>query len=184
MHAFDYLSIFVSIIIALGVSHLLLSFARLIYLRDKVTVFIPSLIWAFSLLLLQIQIWWVSFYRRDIEHWSFFGFVLYLSIPAIISMLSHLAFPELKPNADLQKDYYHNKPFFFGLLASVIVISLLEDLIRSGSLKPDANTLYRAAFLVIAICGMVFIKKWIQYLLAVLFLTGLLCYINTVFSQL
>lgn len=184
MHAFDYLSIFVSIIIALGVSHLLLSFARLIYLRDKVDVFVPGLIWAFALLLLQIQIWWVSFYRRDIEHWSFFGFVLYLLIPSIVSMLSHLVFPELKAGANLEKDYYHNKPFFFGLLASVVIISLLEDLTRSGSLHTDANMFYRVAFLVIAICGIVFSKKWMQYLLSILFLAGLLCYIKTVFSML
>ena len=90
----------------------------------------------------------------------------------------------LKPGADLQKDYYHNKPFFFGLLASVTIISLLEDLTRSGSLKPDANTFYRVAFLVIAIGGIVFSKKWIQYMLAFMFLTGLLCYIRTVFSML
>jgi len=184
MHAFDYLSIFVSIIIALGVSHLLLSFARLIYLRDKVTIFIPSLIWAFALLVLQIQIWWVSFYRRDIEHWSFFGFALYLLIPSIVSMLSYLVFPELKAGANLERDYYHNKPFFFSLLGSVVVISLLEDLTRNGSVHIDANTYYRVVFFVIAICGIVFSRRWIQYVLAILFLSGLLCYIRTVFSML
>jgi hypothetical protein len=133
---------------------------------------------------LQIQIWWASFYRRDIEHWSFFGFALYLSIPSIVSMLSYLLFPELKPGADLQKDYYHNKPFFFGLLASAVVISLLEDLSRSGTLNHDANTFYRVAFLVIAISGIVFSRKWMQYLLACAFFTGLLLYIKTVFSML
>jgi len=182
MHAFDYLSVFVSIIVALGVSHLLQSLARLIYLRDKITVFIPSLIWAFALLILQIQIWWASFYRRDIDHWSFFGFAFYLSIPVIISMLSFLLFPELKPGTDLQKDFYHNKPFFFGLLASSVAISLLEDLTRSGSLNRDANTYYRVVFLVVAIGGTIVNKTWMQYLLAAVFLTALLCYIRTVFS--
>ena len=109
MHVFDHLSIFVSIVIALGVTHLLSSLARLIHLRRHIKVYGPALVMAFSLLLLQIQIWWVSFYRRDILDWSFFGFALYLTIPATVSMLSYLAIPEPSEGGDMALDYNYNR---------------------------------------------------------------------------
>lgn len=76
MRPFDYLSILVSIIVALGVTALLSNTARYIRLRDRITGYAPGIVWVSALFLLQVQIWWVSFHRREIETWTFFGFLL------------------------------------------------------------------------------------------------------------
>jgi hypothetical protein len=184
MHPFDYLSIFVSIIIALGVTHLLSSFARLIHLRDQVTKCAPALIWAMALLLLQVQIWWVSFHRRDIEDWNFFGFTLYLLIPSIVSMLSYLVLPELHPQANIEREYYHNRKWFFALLGGAILISLIEDFARSRAVQIDANLTFRVEFLALAIAGYFFAAKRVQLVIALAFLCSLVAYIAFVFARL
>jgi hypothetical protein len=184
MHPFDYLSIFVSIIIALGVTHLLSSFARLIHLRNNVGRCAPALIWAISLLVLQVQIWWVSFHRRDIEDWTFFGFSLYLLIPSIVSMLSYLVLPELHPQANIEREYYHNRKWFFGLLGTVILISLIEDFARSRAMHIDANFIFRAEFLALAIAGYFIEAKRGQLIIALAFLFSLVTYIAVVFLRL
>ena len=184
MHAFDYLSIFVSIIIAFGVTHLLSQFARLIHLRNRVRWSAPALIWAISLLILQVQIWWVSFYRREIEHWTFFGFALYLLIPAVVSTLSYIVLPELHSDVDLDKEFYHNRRWFFALLGGVVVVSLAEDLVRTHMVAVDANTIFRAVFLIVAALGMVLNGRKAQLIVAIGFLSLLVGYIATVFPHL
>lgn len=81
MRPFDYLSILVSIIVALGITALLSNAARYVRVRDEIVGYAPVAVWALTLFLLLVQIWWVSFYRRDIASFTFFGFVLYLAIP-------------------------------------------------------------------------------------------------------
>jgi hypothetical protein len=184
MHPFDYLSIFVSIIIALGVTHLLSSLARYIHLRGQVRPFAPALVWAASLLLLQVQIWWVSFYRRDIPEWTFFGFILYLLIPSIVSMLSYLALPELHAGADMEREYNRNRRWFFGLLAAVIVISLAEDFSRSETVRIDANSAFRIGFIALAAAGWAIESARGQLAIAIVFLISLVTYISVVFSRL
>jgi len=129
MKQFDHLSIFVSMIIALGVRHLILSVVNMINLRGKIRIYYPTMVWMIFLLLLQLQIWWVFYYRHDNSDWSYFAFLLYLYIPITVSMLSHLLLPEVKAETDLEAIYYRNRKWFFGLLGSVAFISLLEDFI-------------------------------------------------------
>jgi hypothetical protein len=184
MHPFDYLSIFVSIIIAMGVTHLLSSFARLIHFRDQIGRCVPALIWAVSLLLLQVEIWWVSFHRRDIEQWTFFGFALYLLIPSIVSMLSFLVLPELHSQANMEKGFYHNRKWFFGLLGIVVLVSLTEDFVRMRTLQMDTNFAFRLEFVALAVAGYLIEAKRGQLAISIAFFCSLVAYIALVFLHL
>ena len=57
MSQYDFLSALVSIVIALGLSHLLTGVTRLISHRGRYRPHCPSLDWAATLFLLQVQIW-------------------------------------------------------------------------------------------------------------------------------
>jgi hypothetical protein len=183
-HPFDYLSILVSIIVALGVTELLSNFARYIRLRHEVSIYPPSIVWGISLFVLQVQIWWVSFYRRDIETWTFFGFALYLAIPVLIALLSHLVLNEIESGRDMEAEFKKSRTWFFGLFALAILISLIEDSIRSKSIRLDANLAFRCEFLLIAVLGSAMQRKSHQLVLSLAFLASLLAYITIVFGKL
>lgn len=184
MRPFDYLSILVSIIVALGVTALLSNSARYIRFRDEITPYAPSVVWVIALFLLQVQIWWVSFYRRDIESWTFFGFLLYLMIPVLVALLSHLVLNDLEPGTNTEVEFLKTRPWFFGLLQAAVALSLLEDWIRSGSVHLDANFWFRCLFLLIAAVGLLVKSKRAQLGVATAFLTSLVGYISIVFSRL
>ena len=184
MPEFNHLSIFISIIIALGVSHLVSSGARLIHLRGRVRIHYPTVIWMVTLLLLQVQIWWVAFYRRDVKEWTFFGFLLYLLIPIVVSMLGYLLVPQLDANTDLENEYYHNRKWHFGLLAGVVAVSLLEDAVRSGMARLDLNFSMRVAFLVLCGVGVTTRAKRAQLPVALAFLGLFVFYMVLVFAKL
>ena len=105
MSQFDFLSVLVSIIIALGLSHILASAAQLIRRRRRVQMHYTTLIWMAVLFLLLVQIWWVAFHLREIMHWSFFGFLLYLLIPTLVSVLGYLLVSEIE--LELEPEFNH-----------------------------------------------------------------------------
>ena len=153
MHSFDYLSIFVSIIIALGVSHLLSSAAGLILLRDRVRLHGPTLVWMEVLFLVQVLIWWGSFNRRDVDDWTFFGFLFYLLMPIIASMLGFILLPSPQPDTDLEREYCRNRRWFFGLFVAIQAVSLIEDSFRSR-VGFDLNLGLRVAILAMLGAGL------------------------------
>ena len=184
MKQFDHLSIFVSMIIALGVRHLILSVASMINLRGKFKIYYPTLVWMVFLLLVQLQIWWVFFYRENISDWRFFAFLFYLIIPITISMLSHLLLPELKPGMDLEEKYNHNRKWFFGLLGAVVFVSLLDDFFTSGFREFDLNFWYRIVFIALSVVGICSGSKRFQLPLSLAFLFSFVIYVALLFFRL
>ena len=183
MKQFDHLSIFVSMIIALGVRHLILSVVNMINFRGKVRIYYPTMVWMIFLLLLQLQIWWVFYYRHDNSDWSYFAFLLYLYIPITVSMLSHLLLPEVKADTNLEGIYNRNRKWFFGLLGSVAFISLLEDFI-SFTQRFDLNFWFRVLFIVLCGTGLWNGSKRLQLPFALVVLVLFIVFIALIFLRL
>ncbi len=153
MSKFEYLSVLVSIVIGLGISSLLSGAARLIQLRRRARMYLPTLVWMGVLFLANVQIWWVAFDRREVEEWNFFMFLLYLLIPMGAVVLSYLVLPDLgdEDEVDLKASYFENRGWFFGIFAALPVISLVEETVRDGAFPRDADALFRVVFAAMAL---------------------------------
>jgi hypothetical protein len=156
MSQFEYLSVLVSIIIGLALTQLLSGLARLIQLRRRIAMHATTLCWIAILFLVDIQVWWVAFERRDSHEWMFFAFLLYLLIPICVFLLSYLVLPDLgdEDNADLRANFEDNQPWFFGLLAALPAVSLLEQGLREGGLALDVDLGVRVVLVVLALVAM------------------------------
>ena len=132
MTPFEYLSVLVSIIVGLALTQLLSGVARLIQLRRRVPMHATTLIWMALLFLMDVQVWWVAFERRFTPQWTYFTFLLYLLIPITVFLLSYLVLPEMgdEDTPDLRANFENNRGWFFGLLAAIPVISLVEQALR------------------------------------------------------
>jgi hypothetical protein len=148
VNKFEYLSVLVSIIIGLAVSNLLSGAARLIQLRARVRLHATTLCWMAILFLINIQVWWAAFDRRYNDNWTFFAFLLFLMIPIILSINSYLVLPDLgdEDSVDPAANFHDNRAWFFGLLAAVPVVSLVDQVWRSGHLPMDLDALFRVVF--------------------------------------
>ena len=96
MTEFEYLSVLVSIIIGLGLTHVLTGAARLIQRRDVVRWYAPTLIWLALTFLILVQIWWAAYDSRNDTHWQFFDFLSFLLIPVLSYMLAYLLVPDFE----------------------------------------------------------------------------------------
>lgn len=145
MSPFEYLSVLVSVIVGLGLSHLLTSSARLIQRRRQIALYPPTLLWMGTLFLLQIQIWWVAYQNRS-DPWTFFSFLGFLLIPILGYLLCYLVVPDLDTEAvELRRTYHENRGWFFGLVIVMVVVSFVRDVV-GGGISFDANTAFRVVF--------------------------------------
>jgi hypothetical protein len=188
MKEFEFLSVFVSMIIALGISNILSSAMRLIRRRGRVRMHVTTLVWMAVLFLLQVLAWWVAFQRREWTNWTFFRFLLYLLMPILVSVPGYLLVPEIElemePTYDLEREFNHNRKWFFALLAAMGAVSFVEFVLSSRGSKLGLSNVFPLVVIALCIGGFAIRAKWVQLLIAVAFLVTLLCYIGLVFSQL
>ena len=72
----EYIFIAVSIILGLAITRLLRTAAAIVRARDRVTFHWSSGLWAFSVMLYILQLWWIGWGLRVIEDWTFLDFIL------------------------------------------------------------------------------------------------------------
>lgn len=186
MNPFEYLSVLVSIIIGLAMSHLLAGTARLIQARRRVRWYLPTLVWLVLLFLAQVQIWWAAFEARGEADWNFFGFLSFLLIPACSYLLCYLLVPDFEPgdDVDLARSFHDNQRWFFGLFAAIVVISMSRDLVEDGRETLDSDFAFRAVFLVQSLVA-AFVRSRAYHLANALVSLAIFCgYIGLLFVRL
>jgi hypothetical protein len=183
---FEYLSVLVSIIVGLGLSHLLATAARLIQHRTEVRLFGPTLIWMALLFVLQVQIWWAAFEWQASGTWNFFSFLLFLGLPIGAYLLSVLLVPDLEDpeEVDLRTSYFANRRWFYGLLLLLPIISLLHEHLHGGHVQWDVDAASRLGFVAVALVGL-FVKRVVgHWILTISFALGFAAYVALLFSRL
>lgn len=156
MDAFEYLSVVVSIVLGLGIAQLLTGFGRWLEQRHTLRVYGPAIAWAGFLLLVQVQTWWTMYGLRNYETWNFLQFSAVLLQPIVLFLMSVIVFPG--PNApaiDLRENFHAQRRWFFGLLAALVVASLLKNVSRLEMTDPT-NIVFHAAFFGMGVIGMIF----------------------------
>lgn len=183
---FEYLSVLISIIVGLGLSHILQLTARLIQVRDDVRGFGPVFLWLGILFILQVQMWWAAFYWQHEAPWTFFTFLLFLTLPIGAYVASVLLVPDLDDDdgVDLRASYFTNRRWFFGIIALLPIVSLLHERIHAGSVRWDVDVAFRVGFFIVAGIGFVVKRRAVHWILSVGFAAGFAGYVALLFLRL
>ena len=133
MEVFSYLSVLVSIVLGLGIAHLLGSIIRLITNRRRMAFYWPSLVWVVNLLLIMLLVWWTDFsLTSHREGWTFAIFAFTMTLPALLYVTSGLILP---PGVEhMERAYEENRQWFFSLLVIGILASFVQTFLVDGHL--------------------------------------------------
>src|SRR5215471_8106358 len=161
MGAFEYLSVLISIILALGMTRVLGGVGEMLQARSLRRLYWVHTLWIINLFLYLVIAWWIFYRWRNQQPWTFLLFVFVLISPTILYLASLLLFPresDVDLNIDYKTHYYANhRAFFilFGLFTPVdIVDSLLKGIPHFLALGPvyfASGVLYFAGMLTAAI---------------------------------
>ncbi|WP_374473679.1 hypothetical protein [Arenimonas sp.] len=184
MAAFEYLGVFISIILGLGITQLLASFAGVLRDRHLLRLDDTPLAWAAMLVLLHVQTWWALFELRDIASWTFLQFAVVLLQPALLFLLSALVLPPPGARLDLGANFAAHRRWFFGLMLALVAASLAKDLVLRGRLPVPANLAFHAVAALAALGGWATPGPRVQRALAWAALVAIAAYIGTLFNRL
>jgi len=85
---------------------------------------------------------------------------------------------------DLRANYFAQRRWFFGLLAFLLGVSLLKDLVLSGSLPNAVNVGFHAAFLAASVVAFGTQREAYHQAAAALTAAAIVVYIGLLFAQL
>lgn len=155
MTPFEHLTVLVSIVLGLGLTHLLASLHRVIQARRHVRLYWLSLVWTVLIFVSQVEWWWAIFAQRQHMQWNFFYFLFVLLSPVSLYLASAFALPDIEPGEsyDLREYYYGNRGWFFATVAAGPGLDAIRRAIEAGSWR-DFGALSNAisVLLLVTLC--------------------------------
>jgi len=183
--AFAYLSVLISVVVGLGMSHLLSAAVDLIRERRVKPLYWPSVLWGVDLFLLLTLVWWSDFSLTGHRDWTFASFLLTLAVPACVYVACGLIFPhDANREATARDAYYANRRWMLGFVALGIALSFVQTLLLDGHITIDADSGLKALVLAVTVASIFSAAEWVQRGLALFNLAWSVYYVATLFATL
>ncbi|MEH6559577.1 MAG: hypothetical protein V7708_17410 [Oceanicoccus sp.] len=147
MTRFEYLSVLVSIVIALGISEVTVAWARILQQKVATKIYWLHAFWSIFSLFLMIQFWWGFWRYRTVENWSLMSLVIALTVVITLSLCALMLAPRVSTdiNFDSRSTYFDNSGKFFILGGSFILLVSVMDVMILGSPIRHTENIFRVA---------------------------------------
>jgi hypothetical protein len=133
MGAFEYLSVLISIILALGMTRVLAGVGEMLQARRHRRIYWVHVIWIVNLFIYLVVAWWIFYRWRNQQKWTFLLFVFVLISPTILYLASMLLFPRessVDELVDYKTHYYANHRAFFVIFSLFTVVDVADTLLK------------------------------------------------------
>jgi len=184
--AFDYLTILISIVLGLAIANVLARLATVITARERFDFYWPPIAWAIWLFFICVQHWWAEWSVRHTQHWNFGTYWLQLLVPVDLFLLSALALPERAEHGtiDLGAWYFHNRVWFFGAMFFLPLLSIAEEVARTGHMSSVLNLAFLVLFDLVIIVALALRSRRAQEWITVQAMLLTVVYVALLFSTL
>jgi hypothetical protein len=134
MGVFEYLAVLISIVVGLGLTHLLVSITRAIHARHSARVYWVQLVWALNLALWLIAFWWFTFALNTVTEWTYGLYVFLIVYAVLLYLLAALLFPHDPPDdQDYESHFFTNRRWFYGTLTIFAFIDIVDFFLKVGT---------------------------------------------------
>lgn len=148
MDPFSYLSVLISIVLALGMTRILAGVGEMLQARSHRHIYWVHAVWIVNLFIYLLVAWWVFYRWRNQRAWTFFLFVFVLISPTILYLASLLLFPregEVDQSVNYKTHFYANHRAFFIILALYAPVDLVDSLLKGVRHLLDLGVPYFAS---------------------------------------
>jgi hypothetical protein len=122
MSLFEFVTVMVSMILALCLGHLLRSASFLAKTDREVRYYLPYILWSIAVLLGVVNHWWSLWDLRDVE-WSYASFLYILVAPVLVTFATGLLSPIQSSSdlIDLRAHYARTRRLFSAVFVTYAV---------------------------------------------------------------
>ena len=177
MSAFEYFSVFISIILGLAMVHLLGGVSLMLDRRVHTRGYWVHTLWVFNMVLLIALVWIGNFLLADIDTFNVWHFLNMVAYATFIYLMSALLFPVRGAEVeDFHAHFRLNRARFFAMglcfVATDAIDGLLEAHAVGGGLNP-LQFLTLGVYATLFLIGMVWKNDRFDAFTAVVFVLGL-----------
>ena len=108
MTTFEYLAVLISIIVGLGITHLLGGVARFIHYPDRYKFFWIHLVWVWFVFIYLLYFWWSQLWMNTVEEWNTYLYAFLVLYSVLLYLLCVIITPPDAPEG------FDLRGFFFG----------------------------------------------------------------------
>ena len=175
MNEFEFLAVFISIVIGLGVTHILHGLARLIHNRGQQKVAMLHFVWTLNVILILLLNWWVLFLWADYPAWSFDIYLLLIGWGIGLYMLAVILYPpDIRKEDSFKEIFEQNRKWLFGTFVVFVALDVAQTAVRGQLFEPKIYLPFVLHFAVLAAIGIPVANKRYQVFLAWYFLIVLI----------
>jgi hypothetical protein len=130
---FSYLSVLISIVLALGMTRVLSGVGEMLQARSRRHIYWVHTVWTVNVFIYLIVAWWVFYRWRSQQPWTFLLFVFVLIAPTILYLAALLLFPRegaLDESVNYKTHFYANHRAFFIILALYGPVDVFDSLLK------------------------------------------------------
>jgi hypothetical protein len=156
--AFEFLLALYVVLAGLGLTLVVRSVGQMIEARDHVETYWVHSAWIAFIFLIHLSSWFTFWGFRHIEVWSIGQFLLLISIPTLLYLVSHICVPEVLDDGttyDMRNYYYARHRVMMSLLAMTMLLTLVNEYMLVGTLPFSVANVMRlvvAALVLIGAC--------------------------------
>ena len=133
MGIFEYVSVLTSIVVGLGIAHLLKGVATIVQHPGRNRTYWVHLLWVASMFFQAIFFWWWEFALESLEQWTFQIYLFVLFFAFLIYMLCALLFPQdLEDYAGYEDYFMSRRSWFLGLLATYFLVDFWDTWLKGA----------------------------------------------------
>lgn len=178
MTPFEHLTVLVSIVIGMGIAHLLTTVHELVQMRSRVRIYWLPVVWVVLIFIGLIEWWWAIFALRTTVTWNFFYFLFLLMSPVTMYLAAAFVLPDDSERSndviDLRRYYYDNSAWLFGVFAVSPALDGIRRGMAAGTIRDTGSWSNLVAAALLASMGVIK-KPWYHALstliVALLFLS-------------
>jgi len=131
MEMFNYVMVLASVIIGLGIAHLLQGVGQIVQHPGREKTYWIHLLWVAAIFLRAIFWWWSEYRLSGIAEWTFTLYLFVLGYAFLIYLWCALLFPRDLAGYDGFKDYFYSRrQWFFGLLLAGQAVDVADTLLK------------------------------------------------------
>jgi hypothetical protein len=131
MEMFNYVMVLASVIIGLGITHLLQGVGGLVQHPHREKIYWVHVLWVAAIFLRAIFWWWFEFELSKTAEWTFALYLFVLGYAVLIYLWCALLFPRDLAGYEGFKDYFYSrKAWFFGLLLAGQAVDVADTLFK------------------------------------------------------
>ena len=169
MSTFEYISVLLSIIVGLGITHLLGGVGRIINEPHRYRIYWVHMVWVAWLFMMLIFFWWYQFQLVGIDLWHFEHYLVIVLYAVLLYLFSVVLMPWYRiEEGDFKRYYMERRRWLAGFVWAWFLLDLMDTWFKGPDhfygLMPDYLIVW--AGLLVTATSIVFSRKEIVQALA------------------